>query len=50
MRHKSPCVVPIPGASKVESIEDSVKSLQVQLSESEMKKIDDLCEEISKKN
>lgn len=37
---KSPCIVPIPGASKVSSIEDSVRAVDVKLSEEEVKKID----------
>lgn len=37
---KSPCVVPIPGASKVESIEDSVKAAEVALSAIEIERID----------
>ncbi len=40
VRAKSPCIVPIPGASKVSSIEDSVKSVQVKLSSQEVQQID----------
>lgn len=40
VRAKSPCIVPIPGASKVSSIEDSVKSVQVKLSKEEVQQID----------
>ncbi|MFB2878137.1 aldo/keto reductase [Floridanema aerugineum] len=40
LRAKSPCVVPIPGASKVASIEDSVRALEVTLTEAEIAKID----------
>lgn len=40
VRAKSPCIVPIPGASKVSSIEDSVKSAQVKLSKEEVQQID----------
>ena len=40
VRAKSPCIVPIPGASKVSSIEDSVKSVQVKLSLEEVQQID----------
>ncbi len=40
VRAKSPCIVPIPGASKVSSIEDSVKSAQVNLSTEEVQQID----------
>jgi len=40
LRAKSPCIVPIPGASKVASIEDSVASLDVTLSESEIQQVD----------
>lgn len=44
---KSPCIVPIPGASKVSSIEDSVRAIQVKLSEEEVAKIDKATESIS---
>lgn len=37
---KSPCIVPIPGASKVASIEDSVGAVDVSLSEAEISQID----------
>ncbi|MFB2921526.1 aldo/keto reductase [Aerosakkonema funiforme] len=37
---KSPCVVPIPGASKVSSIEDSVCAAEVKLSADEVTNID----------
>jgi aryl-alcohol dehydrogenase-like predicted oxidoreductase len=37
---KSPCIVPIPGASKTSSIEDSVRSLEVKLSPEEVQQID----------
>lgn len=37
---KSPCVVPIPGASKASSIEDSVKAADVDLSAIEVEQID----------
>ncbi|PIG90522.1 aldo/keto reductase [Gloeocapsopsis sp. IPPAS B-1203] len=40
LRAKSPCIVPIPGASKVASIEDSVRSLNVTLSASEIQQVD----------
>lgn len=40
LRAKSPCVVPIPGASKISSIEDSVAAAQVKLSEAEVGRID----------
>ncbi len=40
LRAKSPCVVPIPGASKVTSIEDSVASLNVTLSATEIQQVD----------
>ncbi len=40
LRAKSPCVVPIPGASKVESIEDSVNAAEVNLSAEEVAQID----------
>lgn len=39
LRAKSPCIVPIPGASKTSSIEDSVHALQVQLSEEDVQRI-----------
>ena len=37
---KSPCVLPIPGASKVSSIEDSVRAVNVKLSADEIATID----------
>lgn len=40
LRAKSPCVVPIPGASKISSIEDSVRVMKVRLTEQEVAKID----------
>jgi aryl-alcohol dehydrogenase-like predicted oxidoreductase len=40
LRAKSPCVVPIPGASKPESVEDSVKAADVQLSAEDVETID----------
>jgi pyridoxine 4-dehydrogenase len=40
LRAKSPCIVPIPGASKVSSIEDSVHSVELKLSEEEVRQID----------
>jgi len=40
LRAKSPCIVPIPGASKVSSIEDSVAAAQVKLSEAEVSRLD----------
>ena len=40
LRAKSPCVVPIPGASKIGSIEDSVKAANVSLSAIEVEQID----------
>ena len=40
LRAKSPCIVPIPGASKPHSIEDSVKAIEVKLSDSEVEQID----------
>jgi pyridoxine 4-dehydrogenase len=43
LRLKSPIVVPIPGASRISSIDDSVSSLSVVLSQSEMKQIDEIC-------
>jgi aryl-alcohol dehydrogenase-like predicted oxidoreductase len=36
---KSPCVVPIPGATKISSIEDSVRAIEVKLTEEELQKI-----------
>ncbi|MGB7444516.1 MAG: aldo/keto reductase [Coleofasciculaceae cyanobacterium] len=39
---KSPCIAPIPGASKVSSIEDSVGALKVNLSAQEVAKIDQI--------
>lgn len=40
LRAKSDCIVPIPGASKPSSIADSVRSLDVQLTEAEVAAID----------
>lgn len=40
LRSKSPSILPIPGASKVASIEDSVRALKVTLTEAEIAKID----------
>ncbi len=36
---KSPCVVPIPAATKVSSIEDSVRAMDVKLTEAELEQI-----------
>lgn len=47
LRQKSPCVVPIPGATKISSIEDSVSSLNVHLSHNDMAKIDQICNHLS---
>ena len=38
---KSPCVLPIPGASRVESVEDSVPAAEVSLTDVEVRRIDD---------
>jgi pyridoxine 4-dehydrogenase len=40
LRSKSPCILPIPGASKISSIEDSVKAVEIKLSKSEVEQID----------
>lgn len=40
LRTKSPCIVPIPGASKTSSIENSVGAVEVNLSEIEVKQIE----------
>ena len=40
LRCKSPCIVPIPGASKTSSLEDSVGALEVKLSVADVKRID----------
>lgn len=40
LRAKSPSVVPIPGASKPASIEDSARSVEVKLSDEEVRQID----------
>lgn len=40
LRAKSRCIVPIPGARKIESIEDSVSSVEVKLSQEEVQQID----------
>ena len=38
---KSPCILPIPGASRLSSIEDSLGAVDVQLTEEEMRRIDE---------
>ncbi|MEA5568244.1 aldo/keto reductase [Anabaena sp. UHCC 0399] len=40
LRSKSSCILPIPGASKIYSIEDSIRAVDVKLSEAEVRKID----------
>ncbi|MDF5725875.1 MAG: aldo/keto reductase [Rhizonema sp. PD37] len=40
LRSKSPCILPIPGASKISSIEDSVRAVEVKLSNDEVQRID----------
>jgi pyridoxine 4-dehydrogenase len=40
LRSKSPCILPIPGASKVSSIEDTVTAVNVKLSDAQVQKID----------
>ncbi len=40
LRSKSPCILPIPGASKTNSIEDSVRAVDVKLSDDEVQRID----------
>jgi aryl-alcohol dehydrogenase-like predicted oxidoreductase len=40
LRSKSPCILPIPGASKVSSIEDTVRAVDVKLSDDEVQRID----------
>ncbi|MDZ8092748.1 MAG: aldo/keto reductase [Nostoc sp. DedQUE05] len=40
LRSKSPIILPIPGASKVSSIEDSTRAINVKLSDEEVQKID----------
>jgi aryl-alcohol dehydrogenase-like predicted oxidoreductase len=40
LRSKSPCIVPIPGASQIPSIEDSVGAVEVKLSQEEVGRID----------
>lgn len=40
LRAKSDAIVPIPGASKVSSIEDSIKSVELKLSPTEVQQID----------
>ncbi|MEH2262358.1 aldo/keto reductase [Nostoc sp.] len=40
LRSKSPVILPIPGASKVSSIEDSTQTINVNLSDEEVQKID----------
>ena len=45
LQAKSPCIVPIPGASKLSSIEDSAQSVAVQLSAQEVQRISDRTQE-----
>ncbi len=40
LRSKSPCILPIPGASKVKSVEDTVNGVDVKLSDDEVQRID----------
>jgi aryl-alcohol dehydrogenase-like predicted oxidoreductase len=40
LRAKSPAIIPIPGASKVSSIENSVQAINVKLSQEEVNRID----------
>ncbi len=40
LRAKSPCIVPIPGATKTATIEDSVRTVEVKLSDKEFEQID----------
>jgi aryl-alcohol dehydrogenase-like predicted oxidoreductase len=40
LRSKSTCILPIPGASKVSSIEDSVAAVNVKLTDEEVERID----------
>ncbi|MFH7028395.1 MAG: aldo/keto reductase [Heteroscytonema crispum UTEX LB 1556] len=40
LRSKSPCILPIPGASKISSIEDTVRAVDVKLSSEEVQTID----------
>lgn len=40
LKAKSPCIIPIPGASKVSSIEDSIGSTQVKLSQDDVQRLD----------
>ncbi|MCA1995029.1 MAG: aldo/keto reductase [Coleofasciculus sp. S288] len=40
LRAKSPCIIPIPGASKISSIEDSVHTVEVKLTEVDVQQID----------
>ncbi len=47
IRLKSPCVIPIPGASKISSIENSVESLKITLDKNEMSYIDGISDALS---
>jgi pyridoxine 4-dehydrogenase len=38
---KSRCIVPIPGASKITSIEDSIKAIHIHLDENDIQLIND---------
>ena len=41
LRGKYNCIVPIPGASRITSIEDSVKAADLELSTEEIERIDE---------
>ncbi|MEB3827716.1 aldo/keto reductase [Phormidium sp. CCY1219] len=41
LRAKSPCILPIPGASKISSIEDSVRAVELQLSPDDVRRIEE---------
>lgn len=40
LRAKSPCIVPIPGATKTASVEDSIHAIELKLTDQEVQKID----------
>jgi aryl-alcohol dehydrogenase-like predicted oxidoreductase len=46
--HKSKCVVPIPGATRIESIQNSISSIQIKLSDNEIRLIDQITDKLSR--
>lgn len=46
--HKSKCIVPIPGATRIESIQNSIGSIEVKLTPDEIKLIDQITDKLSR--